>query len=63
MFYAPFAIDARREPARERLAPLLSDLRLTDARARERGAHRFALRVPPRRWRRPRKACASCPSS
>jgi hypothetical protein len=58
MFHAAFGIDTRRDPARERLAPLLSDLRLTDASARERGAHRFALRVRRRRWRRPREAGA-----
>jgi hypothetical protein len=56
MFYAPFAIDTKRDPARERLAPLLSDLRLAEARARERGARRLVRRLlPPRR---PRAACA-----
>jgi hypothetical protein len=58
MFHAAFGIDTRRDPARERLAPLLSDWRLTDASARERGARRFTLRVPRRRWRRPREAGA-----
>jgi hypothetical protein len=58
MFHAPFGIQTGRDPARERLAPLLSDLRLTDASARERRAGRFALRVRPRRSRRPREARA-----
>jgi hypothetical protein len=58
MFHAPFGIDTRRDPARERLAPLLSDLRLSDASARTRGSGWFALRVRPRRWRRPREARA-----
>jgi hypothetical protein len=58
MSHALFGIETRRDPARERLAPLLSDLRLTDAHARERGAGRFALRARPRRSRRPRDACA-----
>ena len=52
MFQTPFEIDTRRDAVRERLAPLLSDLRLTDASARERSAGRFALRVRPRRSRR-----------
>jgi hypothetical protein len=58
MFHAPFGIRAGRDQARERLAPLLSDLRLTDARARERRDGRFGLRVRPGRSRRPREACA-----
>jgi hypothetical protein len=53
MFYARFGIDTRRDPACERLAPLLSD-----ARARERGACRLALRA---RWsRRPRQVREAC---
>jgi hypothetical protein len=58
MFYAASGIDTRRDPARERLAPLLSDLRLTNASARARGASRFALRVRRRHSRRPREAGA-----
>jgi len=54
MFHAPFGIQTRRAPARERLAPLLSD-----ARARERSARRLALRVRrPRRSHGTRELCA-----
>jgi hypothetical protein len=58
MFHARFGVHPRRDPARERLAPHLSDLRLADASARERGARRLASRVRPRRSRRPREARA-----
>jgi hypothetical protein len=62
MSHSLSGIDTRRDPARERLAPLLLDLKL--ARARERSDHRFALRMPlPRRIRRPREEGASCLSS
>ena len=41
MSQALFGIDYRRDPARERLAPLLSD-----AKARRRRARTLTLRVP-----------------
>jgi hypothetical protein len=41
MSHALFGIETRRDPARERLAPLLSD-----ARARQRRARTLALRLP-----------------
>jgi hypothetical protein len=54
MSHALFGIETRRDPARERLAPLLSD-----ASARERSAGRLALRARwPRRSREVREACA-----
>jgi hypothetical protein len=53
MSHGLFGIDTRRDPARERLAPLLSD-----ASARGRGARRLALRARwPRRSRPVREAC------
>jgi hypothetical protein len=54
MSHGIFGIDTRRDPARERLAPLLKD-----ATAREPRARRLALRVPlPSRSRHVREAPA-----
>jgi hypothetical protein len=57
VFHAAFGMETPRDRARERLAPLLSELWLTNGHACRRSVDRFALRVRPRRSRLVREAC------